>query len=75
MLPEYRTVGALLAHLAQAMPEQEAVVWPPRPLTYAGLYAQAAAVPLFWSFAAAAGMGNGDSRGDPRLLPGSHRQL
>jgi fatty-acyl-CoA synthase len=44
MLPEHRTVGALLAHLAQAMPEQEAVVLPPRRLTYAGLYAQAAAV-------------------------------
>src|SRR5438309_1592883 len=44
MLPEQRTVGALLAHLAQAMPQQEAVVLPPRRLTYAGLYAQATAV-------------------------------
>jgi non-ribosomal peptide synthetase component E (peptide arylation enzyme) len=44
MLPERRTVGALLAHLAQAMPQQEAVVLPPRRLTYAGLYAQATVV-------------------------------
>jgi fatty-acyl-CoA synthase len=44
MLPERRTVGALLAHLAQAMPQQEAVVLPPRRLTYAMLYAQATAV-------------------------------
>ena len=44
MLPERRTVGALLAHLAQAIPQQEAVVFPPRRLTYAMLYAQAAAV-------------------------------
>src|SRR5215470_1509228 len=44
MLPERRTVGALLAHLAQAMPEQEAVVLPPRRLTYAMLYTQATAV-------------------------------
>src|SRR5262245_28211602 len=41
MLPERRTVGDLLAHLAQAMPQQEAVVLPPRRLTYAMLYAQA----------------------------------
>jgi fatty-acyl-CoA synthase len=41
MLPERRTVGALLAHLAQAMSQQEAVVLPPWRLTYAGLYAQA----------------------------------
>ena len=41
MLTERRTVGTLLAHLAQAMPQQEAVVLPPRRLTYAGLYAQA----------------------------------
>src|SRR5882724_10515302 len=44
MLPERKTVGTLLAHLAQAMPQQEAVVLPPRRLTYAALYAQAAAV-------------------------------
>src|SRR5262245_8775490 len=44
MLPERRTVGDLLAHLAQAMPQQEAVVLPPRRLTYAALYAQAMAV-------------------------------
>ena len=44
MLPERGTVGALLAHLAQIMPQQEAVVFPPRRLTYAVLYAQAAAV-------------------------------
>src|SRR3989442_16019648 len=44
MVPEQRPVGALLAHLAQAMPQQEAVVFPPRRLTYAMLYAQAAAV-------------------------------
>jgi acyl-CoA synthetase (AMP-forming)/AMP-acid ligase II len=44
MLPERRTVGALLAHLAQAMPQQEAVVWLPQRLTYAALYAQATAV-------------------------------
>src|SRR5262249_6278716 len=41
MLPERRTVGDLLAHLAQAIPQQEAVVLPPRRLTYAALYAQA----------------------------------
>ena len=44
MLPERRTVGALLAHLAQVIPQHEAVVWPPQRLTYAGLYAQATAV-------------------------------
>jgi fatty-acyl-CoA synthase len=44
MLAERSTVGALLAHLAQAIPEQEAVVWPPQRLTYATLYAQATAV-------------------------------
>ena len=44
MLPELRTVGALLAYLAQAIPQQDAVVLPPRRLTYAGLYAQATAV-------------------------------
>jgi fatty-acyl-CoA synthase len=44
MLPERRTVGALLAHLAQAMPQQDAVVLPPQRLTYAALYAQATAV-------------------------------
>jgi acyl-CoA synthetase (AMP-forming)/AMP-acid ligase II len=43
MLPERSTVGALLAYLAQAMPQQEAVVLPPRRLTYA-LSAQATAV-------------------------------
>jgi fatty-acyl-CoA synthase len=44
MLPEPRTVGALLAYLAQAIPQQDAVVLLPRRLTYAGLYAQATAV-------------------------------
>src|SRR5439155_27003790 len=44
MLPERKTVGTLLAHLAQAMPQQEAVVFPPWRLTYAALYAQAAVV-------------------------------
>ena len=44
MLPERKTVGALLAHLAQTMPQQEAVVFPPRRLTYAMLYTQATAV-------------------------------
>jgi fatty-acyl-CoA synthase len=44
MLPELRTVGALLAHLAQIIPQQEAVVFPPRRLTYAALYAQATAM-------------------------------
>jgi acyl-CoA synthetase (AMP-forming)/AMP-acid ligase II len=44
MLPERRTVSALLAHLAQAMPQQEAVVLPPWRLTYAALYAQATVV-------------------------------
>ena len=44
MLPERRTVDALLAHLAQAIPQQEAVVLPPQRLTYAALYAQATAV-------------------------------
>ena len=37
MLPERRTVGALLAHLAQAMPQQEAVVLSPWRLPYATL--------------------------------------
>src|SRR5438045_8225311 len=41
MLPERRTIGALLGHLAQAIPQQEAVVLPPRRLTYAVLYAEA----------------------------------
>lgn len=44
MLPEQKTVGALLAHLAQAMPHQEAVVFPLRRLTYAALYEEAAAM-------------------------------
>jgi fatty-acyl-CoA synthase len=44
MLPERRTVGALLARLAQLMPQQEAVVLPPWRLTYAALYAQATVV-------------------------------
>ena len=44
MLPERRTIGALLGHLAQAIPQQEAVVLPPRRLTYAVLYAQATPV-------------------------------
>ena len=44
MLAERSTVGALLAYLAHAIPEQEAVVWPPQRLTYAALYAQATAV-------------------------------
>jgi fatty-acyl-CoA synthase len=44
ILPEPRTVGALLARLAQDMPQQEAVVFPPQRLTYAALYAQAMAV-------------------------------
>ena len=34
MLAEHRTVGALLAHLAQAIPQQEAIVFPPQRLTY-----------------------------------------
>lgn len=41
MLPEHRTVGVLLAHLAQTIPQQEAVVFPPQRLTYTALYAQA----------------------------------
>src|SRR6266545_3824577 len=44
MLAQRSTVGTLLAYLAHAIPEQEAVVWPPRRLTYAALYAQATAV-------------------------------
>jgi fatty-acyl-CoA synthase len=44
MLAQWSTVGTLLAHLAQAIPEREAVVWPPQRLTYATLYAQATAV-------------------------------
>ena len=44
MLPAQRTVSALLAHLAQLLPQQEAVVFPPRRLTYAALYAEATAV-------------------------------
>ena len=44
MLAQRSTVGALLAYLAQTIPEQEAVVWPPQRLTYAALYAQATAV-------------------------------
>jgi hypothetical protein len=41
MLLAQRTVGALLAHLVQTIPQHEAVVWPPPRLTYAALYAQA----------------------------------
>ena len=48
MLPERRTVGGLLAHLAQVMPQQEAVILPPRRLTYAALYAQAAVASGLW---------------------------
>jgi fatty-acyl-CoA synthase len=44
MLAAQRTVGALLAHLAQTIPQQEAVIFPPQRLTYAALYAQATAV-------------------------------
>jgi fatty-acyl-CoA synthase len=44
MLAQWSTVGTLLAHLARAVPERDAVVWPPRRLTYAALYAQATAV-------------------------------
>src|SRR5262245_29177873 len=44
MLPAQRTVGALLAHLAQRIPQQEAVVFPPQRLTYAALYEEATAV-------------------------------
>jgi fatty-acyl-CoA synthase len=44
MLAQRSTVGTLLAYLAHAMPQQEAVVWPPQRLTYAALYAQATAV-------------------------------
>jgi fatty-acyl-CoA synthase len=44
MLPARRTVGTLLTHLAQAMPQQEAVVLPPRRMSYATLYTQAMAV-------------------------------
>jgi fatty-acyl-CoA synthase len=43
MLAQRSTVGTLLAYLAHAIPEQEAVVWPPQRLTYAALYAQATA--------------------------------
>jgi hypothetical protein len=42
MPPAPSTVGALLAHLAQVMPQQEAVVFPPQRLTYAALYEQVA---------------------------------
>jgi fatty-acyl-CoA synthase len=42
MLPERRTVDALLAHLAQT--PAGSVVFPPQRLTYAALYAQATAV-------------------------------
>jgi non-ribosomal peptide synthetase component E (peptide arylation enzyme) len=41
MLTPWSTVGTLLAHLAHAIPEREAVVWAPQQLTYAGLYAHA----------------------------------
>lgn len=44
MLPAQRTMGALLAHLARTMPQQEAVVWPPQRLTYEALYTAARAV-------------------------------
>jgi fatty-acyl-CoA synthase len=44
MLAQWSTIGTLLAHLAHAIPEREAVVWPPQRLTYAALYAQATAV-------------------------------
>jgi acyl-CoA synthetase (AMP-forming)/AMP-acid ligase II len=44
MLAEPSTIGALLAHLAHTIAEQEAVVWPPQRLTYGALYAQATAM-------------------------------
>jgi hypothetical protein len=44
MLPEQRTVGALLVCPAQAIPQHEPVVFPPRRLTYAAPFAQAAEV-------------------------------
>jgi non-ribosomal peptide synthetase component F len=44
MLTQWSTVGTLLAHLAHAFPEREAVVWPPQRLTYATLAAQATTV-------------------------------
>lgn len=43
MLPEPRTLGTLLAHLAQDRPTQEAVVCPTQRLTYSALYEQASA--------------------------------
>lgn len=44
MLAQWSTVGTLLAHLAHAIPEREAVAWPPQRLTYAALFAQATSV-------------------------------
>ena len=67
MLPERRTVGALLAHLAQAMPQQEAVVFPPRRLTYAGLYKQATVV--------AGGLGTWASARGTNRAPDEHRPV
>src|SRR5262245_51223747 len=66
MLPAQRTVGAFLAHLAQLIPRQEAVVFPPRRLTYAALYEQATAVASgLWRL--------GIRRGEPVALLVSNR--
>lgn len=66
MLPVPRTVGALLEHLAQASPEQEAVVFPPQRLTYMALYEQATAMASgLWSL--------GIRHGEPVALLVSNR--
>lgn len=66
MLPAQRTVGALLAHLAAVMPQQEAVVFPPQRLTYAALYEQATMMAAgLWSL--------GIRRGEPVALLVSNR--
>jgi integral membrane sensor domain MASE1 len=59
MLLAQRTVGALLAHLVQTIPQHEAVVWPPPRLTYAALYAQAMNWLRVFGHAAASRMGHG----------------
>lgn len=44
MLPATRTISALLDHLAEALPQHEAVVFPPLRLTYAALREQVLAI-------------------------------
>ncbi|MBM3225164.1 MAG: AMP-binding protein [Candidatus Tectomicrobia bacterium] len=65
-LPALHTAGALLAHLAEILPQHEAVVWPPQRVTYAALYAQARTIARgLWQL--------GIRRGDPVALLLSNR--